>query len=662
MSVGLANNQAKRATVRVIRPDESAYLLPLVMPPSPEGVEPNPITVSRVGQFPEKVITGDFTRFSHPWLSGFVQHDWSGGGQIRDSQEATDISRYWDGTLESRFPHSLSLPPYVGTIELEGNSDPVIMLGDIRHAGTTRFLVAFGTSLQSVSTTFTLTDLGTLPVTPTGAGIAFRGDADNKRLFIPCGSSGYLVFDPDDDSISGPHTDVEPLNFVEWNRNIWTVDAEGEVFYNNTGEPADWTSKLRIDGEGDARSIGRYYDQNGMPNLFVVTDRDLQQISIADGESYVTSLEYAPHPDAARVATRWREWFAVSYGVDLARYDGGTISYVGLSRDHGLPAELRGSIRAAAPAWNDLFVLLEGAQVEGESGGSLEIDTYGDMLLTQTSALSSVMRLDSLGGWHPLWRSDTVGQSVTNIYVHAGSADGDYAVFWGFGGKVYYSPLPQQFQNPAENPTARFAKRGYLISPWLDFNLTGLDLILASGDIRHENCSANRVIRLSYQIDDDDESDTWRELPEINTQPSRRGSTRFRFGHNFVLPNGQTHYTGQVLTRVRYKVEIIVTSDDEYTTVSPLIDSTTIAYMPKMSTFLSWNFSIDCTCGDFNGLSNLERQELCNQLIEDEFVAFNYRGDEWLSVKFSGAGGVHESNRFAGDYEITAVATEEMKL
>lgn len=667
--MSLQGNQSKRGTVRVIRPNGLEYLLPLVMPDAAEGDEPTPVTVSRVGAFPEKVVTGGFSRISHPWLSSFMQYDWSGGGQIRDSQESTDISRYWDGTLETRYPKALTLPPYVGTVELEGNADPCVVCGDIRYSGTTRVLITYGTSLQSLDADFTLTAIDDLSINPVTNGVAFRGSAgSNKRLFIPGGADGYEVFDPSDDSVSGALTGVEPLNFVEWNKNLWCIDAEGQIFYNATGNDGDWTLSLRIDGDGEAISLQRYFDQNGQPALFAITDRDVQQISIADDEAYVTSLEYAPHPDAGRAAIRWREWLSISYGVDLARYDGGTISYVGLTRDHGLPAELRGAIRSSAAGWNDLFVLLEGASVSGDSGdGYLETDVEGDLLLSQSTALSSVMRLDSLGGWHPLWKSSTTGQDVTNIFVSA--ANGRYMVLWGFANKLYHSELPMQFQNPAENPQAKFALYGYLISPWLDFDLTGFDLILASGSIRHKNCDSTHKIRFSYQIDNEDDSDTWHELPEIATVAESKGATRFRFGTAIPLPNNTTHYTGQVLGRVRYKVEMIASEDDEglgYTTQTPLIEAIELTYMPKMSTYLSWSFVVDCTTGSktgmYNDLSAHERQILVTQLIEDEFVAFNYRGDEWHSVKFTGAGGADQSNVFAGDREVTAVATEEMKL
>lgn len=657
-----ATDQTKRDYLRILHPwrrdadgNPSEYRLPIVKQTNADGTpveDPQPVGISRVGTFPERVITGDYTKYSHPWLSAFVQSDWMGGGQIYDSQESTDISRYWTSTLESRFPNKATLLPLATKVSVPGSSGSCVMVGDLTRNGVTAFYASFGTSLyEQDGESVTLVD--SLGGTPVRKGVQYRGTANSERmLWIPMGTGGYVALDPGGTPVVNAYTSIEPLNFCIWNNGLYAVDADGRIWQNTTGLDADWTSVMRVECEGDPRILVRYIENGGNPALFLVTTREVFAIDVSTGAAFETYMTFAPHTWAGYAAERFGEWLAVSHGIDTMRYDGSTMPWVGLARDDGMPAEFRGVVKDYAVGPQDLFTLVQGLSTPVSSTGFLENDTDGDLMLEASAARSCLMRYERLGGWHPVWASDTAGLDVTNCYVSA--ADGENRLYWGFNGSSYFIALPESGgQSPKQNPLAEFSVSGELIGPWMDFNNAGSRMTLASMEVRAADCTADETITVSYQVSGDP---SWHVIGVIDDAPESAEAFKFRAGDTgYDLPNGQRYYTGTDFHRMRYKVSMRRGSDVRK---SPVLESISITYMLRPdSTMKSATVPIDCSLpmGKKDGtLGNLGIHQLLDELVQSGWVAACWQGDDWRIMYMAGVGGPSSTGQhISGNREVT---------
>jgi hypothetical protein len=608
--------------VEVIDPETEEVWYLQVAEADEDGDDPN-VNVSRLGAFPEKTVIGDYTKADHPYLSGVA-------------------------TLDSRWPHGLCLMPEV--VEVTGpNDDGVTILGDITYNGTRTFWVAWGDEVTQISGTTVEASADSLIGTPVTKGAPYRGSGEAyKQLAVPCGSDGYSVLDPATGLCSEPTAD-EFISFANFDRQLWGMTADGSIKKTATSPDGPWTDVCQIDGDGEPRGLITYIDQIGAPALAVITDRDVQFVDPRISTTYTTSLQYPPHRDAALAFERWREQLFVSYSVDVARYDGGTISYPGLLRDYGLPAEWQGRIKSMVQSWNMLYVLIEGEQ-ESEEGGRLEVDIDPtELLFAGGTGRALVMGLDGLGGWHTVWASETSGGDVTNIYLSAADAEAD-RLWWGFNGNLYTTVVPRRFQAPLQNPTARFQLEGELESPWLDFNMGASHMILGAIEVTTKSVPSGTTVYVDYRTNDG----AWVALGELTDAiVTDHGPYRFKVGRaTRTLPNGRPWYKGEIFSRMKYRIRM-GTDDANH---SPHIRNVTILYMKQMETYESWPLRIKASYEEGNGYkgkTNAQIQAFIQRLLEERFVAMRFAGQDWRVVKIAGAGGPQKmGQRISGDREV----------
>lgn len=590
------------------------------------------VGVSFVGAFPPKQVIGDFTQDSHETNSYLSQSDWSGGGQITDAQEATDLSRYAEiATVETRFPRMLSLLPQ--TNEVVGpNEEPVRCLGEMWLGGVAKFFVAFGTVIRQIDAT----NNGATVVTPAAASLGFVpvshgtvfGGSGATRMYIPGGANGYGVFNGSDTLTVV--TSKKPVQFINHDSKLWLLDTDGQLWKTTDG--STWTSVVKLDAMYQPKGLVVFYDRSDATTPHIVTDKMVFSVDAGAPAIYETELNYPPHPTAALAYARWRTDLYVSIGLGVQRYTLGTVNSSGPDRDDGPGRQFRGYVQSMERGFNELWALVAGASVDGEEE-VFDLDEGREVVISPASAQSTLLKLTGLGSWHTAWASETPGGDPTNVLVTA--ANGHYRVYWGWSGRLYYQNIPVNFENPRINEAGEYAPSGSLTSSWFDMQMRSNRMTLGAFDLWTSGCSETETVELWYQVDAEDETDTWHLAGRFTTN----GLHHVRTGLDGVMVDGRPRYTGVGFSRVRYRLELARGTDPSKT---PIVESIVLVFIKTMNTLRSFRFRVDCSSAELDtgwGYGNRERREVLGSLLESErFLQFVYQDTPYM-VKVAGVTG-----------------------
>lgn len=621
------------------------------LPVIPVGGDKRKVNTTHVGAFPPKQVIGDWSGVSHQVMSSFVQNSWIGGGQITDSQEASDTDRYAGiASLETRFVRSLTLLPKAYKI-VGPNQDRVQMLGDLVVGHQRRTYVAFGTEMRRIEGSNLTTPL-TLASTPVAEGACFRISGVNT-LFIPLGSVGYQTYDGT--TLSTLNTSFKPVSFCLHSRKIWAIDADGNIA--NSLDGTSWTTVWQVDPAHIIRSIITYMDRSEAPAIHVITDDAVFALDEGVPALYETELTYPPTSRTGVAADKWRTDLYVAFGLGIDRYTLGTRNAAGLDRDDSVGMEFSGFVSNLERGFNDLFASIDPFTIPG---GIVDEEWYAEhgleVYLSGKYATATIMRQNGGGGWHTAWRAPSPGGSVTTLMTS--SYGDDYRLYWGWNGDLYYQQLSTDFDNPKYNPVQQFEAEGELISSWLDMGMELDRMTLSAIETRVEFASSTNIINIDYQIDSEDVTNTWRSLAEI-TSPGYRA---FRVGANGEFPTQQpikTRYDGVGFGRIRYRVRMRSTDGK-----TPIINNIIISFIKRMRRLRSFeariNCSVDAESDQIYGMSNEERRAMLHRLIDSEvFIPFLYK-QEWIMVKMSfSQGGEGVGVESVGDVDITLLEAWE---
>jgi hypothetical protein len=573
-------------------------------------------------------------------------------GQKQDSQESADSDRFaYLASLDTRFPRSLTLLPE--TVEVAGpNETGAHILGDLIVSGNRQTFASFGLALERI-TGATTVHVATLAVAPLGKGVIFRGSGA-PLLYIPCGSAGYIT--TDGTSASAAITSAKPLNFVVHDKKLWMLDADGVIKKSLDG--AAWTTVATIESDFLPRGLVMGFDRNDAPTPHAVTDSMTFAIDEGNTTVYETELNYAPHPYAGVAFERWRTDIYVAIGMGAQRYTLGTVTSSGLDRDDGCGPELSGYISSMCRGFNDLFLGVTAAPVSTAAVEKIEPDHGFEIYLSGSSARASVNRLTGAGVSATAWLAPELGGSISDLFVS--TAQSHYRLYWAWKGRVYYQELSTDFDNPAQDPTQRFQPNGELISSWLDMGMAVDRMTMAAIELEVKAATATERITIDYQIDDDDETGTWRELVSV-TAPGRY---EVRVGRNGTLPDGQERYDGVGFGRMRYRVQM--ERDPSNATKRPVLEAVIISFLKRMRRVKSFDFTVDCSSQPNEsvwGLGNRQRAELLERMIEAEvWLPFTYN-NKWSMVRVAQSNGRDKTGMdLRGDREVSVIVPWEVAL
>lgn len=602
------------------------------------------ISTGVVGIFPPHQIIGDPTRARHLLLSEFVQSNWAGGGQISRLQESTDPDRYDFATLDTRWPHTLTLLPL--TVTLEGpNFDGARPLG--MFAG--KMVVAYGTELREVTATPGLTGGGALGATPNDNGaVEFRGSGA-KRLFIPCGST-YKTWNGA--AVAAGAGGVDALSFLVYDDKLYVLETDGEIKFSLDG--TTWSPvQATLETGWVPRSLQLYRDRGDNQVPYVVTDSHLWAFDPGGPLLVRTDMDPPRHPYHGLASAPFDGELWVGAGVGAYGYGLSTKRQVGPDRDDGLPPEYRGTIVSFAPYLNGMLTLLRGVQSADASAEEFEADDgvgEGDAYAPTASGQSILMVWDRRA-WHTLWTGGSTGSTPTRVEVET-KADGTYRAWWGFAGALWWQDLSVDFLNPKFATTTSFAPSGFLTFGELDGGNEAQEKTAASVEARTRNCTASETIAIGYSVDG---GQHYHAIATITSNGTDGQTLVIQLGDRGLLPDGTPWYEGIDFHQFKTRVDMARGSDP---TKHPILESLSVVYFPKMGQLDSWEFTVDAS-DEYKGRGPRDVETYLRSLIGQKFVPF-CPDDRWHVVKVTGVSGAGATGQDqTGQWRVSIVQARE---
>lgn len=603
----------------------------------------DPIGYTNQARLAPKVTTGDYSKESDEILSSSVKVSTIGGGQQLVETEGADDDRFYDSDLETRFAGQLTLGQEINTVPYTAMSGAVessvaYPLGDLIISDSeTATLVAFGNRFGRFTTAGTFTNVGALPTSgiPTGKGVMF-----NDRLYVPFGATGYAHISSGmvatGDSLGGG---VGPMFFAVWDDKLVCIDSQR---YLRMGQPTGTNGALVWDAQVSRKRIPFGFrprrfliieDRGGEPMIHVVTDRDVWAYNARAGRLVRTSLTYPPHPDTGVAATSWRGkgYVAVAVGVYEYTGAGGTQSAIGLDRDSGLPAHLRGRIVDMEPEHNGLYALVEGLNTvagtdyESYSAPTDLVDNDGDAatfnteegsyydqgMYFRTSQVNASLHCFTEAGWHKIWESGGVG-NPSWVCVSATAALNEtpkYRLLWGFGNNLHYIELRRSFHTPREGRKAkqdRFRTTGRHLTSRFNAGMLGYTKLASHMEVNTDYATDDAKVTVYYYTDRSPYSPTL--LGEATLGPE---------GGVNVLPFGLNNGFSEGVPFNWIQFEYVFSSSDP--TETPVVDSF-VLYFTKLSNAnsKSWTLRIPAHMPeDWVGMGHDELQRFLDEKTVD---------------------------------------------
>lgn len=614
-----------------------------------QGQSISGVRFSGLGTYPPKQAIADWTRSHHEVLSSFTQSDTTGGGQIKESNESIDLSRFWWATLDTQHPRQVTLLPQYKVIA--GPGGICIPLGDY---GTSQKLVAFGTALHRVTDTGTVS-VGTLAHVPlVTEGTSYDGGFGSVRFWIPMGTNGFQVWDGA--TLSLVFTDIKPLHFMEYNGNLYALTVDGKVMESITGTSA-WVEKARVDRSTEPRKMVKFYDRSDNFTLHILTKRGVYAVSINDAKAYETRISPPPHPNAARTGAVWRTDLYISYGISASLYTGNSIVPVGLDRGFGLPAEVKGYITDFVDTQNFLLALVRGRPTPTVDQLNVQSDLGRYDVHVPGATSSSYIMLWNAFGWHTLWTSEEVTDTPSHMVMTV--ANDTYTLHWGIGNNLYTMELSPDFHTPEmRDSSIRFHTHGMIEYAELDMSMVGLPKLYIALEIRAKDLSPTETITVEYKID----NGPFRVLAVLNHNNVKYKMHRYQLGYQGTMPDNVTpRYDGETGDTITVRCSMVRGSD---ATKSPMLESMGIVFHKLMGVLNSYQFIVDCTDVDeYAGKTARERQLWLQKWVRGhKLIPFLHQGI-WRSVRFAGVSGEDNTGvDLKGDRSVALLEVLEEEL
>jgi len=430
-----------------------------------------PFSQVQLARWAPKVTQGDYTLDSDDLISADIKSDFSGGGQIRRHKSGATTERFWDATdVDTEHPGQLALRT-ITYMTTGPNTSAAMPLGD--YPGRDHFWASFGSTIAQWNPGTLSWTAGTdLTVIPTNTGVEYAGD-----FWIPCAASGIVQWDGTTPTVDAA---VKAISLLLWDDKLLALTTDGElVIYNGTAWSAA-APALTLPTSKVPRSLVLFRDPSGNPAVYLVTDEDLWVYDPLIPKIYRTDVEFPYHPDHGLAASKWRSTdLYIAVGVGVHMYNGSVVSAVGLDRNDGLPAQLRGAIVDFADEYNGLMALVRGEQFGDSDAPTILMDETmvrdDPITMPAQKTISSLHRYTGLG-WHKVWQSSDAAGAPTKVTVSR--ADGQYELWWGYAGRMYRHPLRRSFHNPDQGAEAgidTFSPSGALLTGRTTHAMSGFD-------------------------------------------------------------------------------------------------------------------------------------------------------------------------------------------
>ena len=560
-----------------------------------------PVADTNLSVFGGKVVTGDYTKDSNPTLSAWVLSDLSGGHGIDDMNEGVDVNRYKIGTLYTRYPAQISKGHKVNAVATDASWGEFerYFLGDLKVGSTWKGFIAIYSTVPNISIR-RIDDpgvsIGVIPFWPSGPSVVFQGTAADTWLLTPHNSgfcrvsnNAYAFVDQ-----TGDATHPAARAFVVWDNKLIAIDNVGQLWYctDPTGAWVSYGATAKLPQGDVPRALVRYFDRQGQPAVFCVSDRAIWQLDPNTPEIFSVDVEFPTHIHHGMAACRWSGDLYFSVGMGVHRYTGGSLSAVGLDRDAGLPAEYSSSLNnqgstvsGLVPGYNGMFALVSGP---GDATATLD---------GQATALYSSLHEFTGSGWHMLWQkqdSAVLQRAVPNSMCIS-QHDGNYRLYWGYGGAagtsvLYYIDLPRNFASPRQrarqstgyfessSSTAQFLETGIF-----DAGMQGYNKLASAYDVTIGAIDSGATLTVKYRTSNftSGQASSWTTLGTVTTT----GTTSLPFG---TFTNGI--YPGIVFERIQFRFDLTDTTNNAF-----IMESGVLSFVKITPSAYTWNFDVDLT-------------------------------------------------------------------
>ena len=559
--------------------------------------------------YPPKVTIGDTTRDSQTRASVISWSDFTGGIGVERMEGSTDVDRAWWSELSLRYKRHLVLGPQA----------VVITNADATSANSLDMLQEFNNEIYGIwsdkkvykfnsggSTSDGFSSaLDTLPAEATDALEVRMGGT----LYLVIAHTGGYTYTSDASSFTDDTTDTKFLAF--WDEKLWGIDNAGQLWYATTIGTEALDAKLPLP-DGSVTDLFVARNASGDPILYAMTKTGLYAHDFANSRWVETQLALPFHNENGKGSVRWRDSVYIPAGLGIYKYINGTnsavISVVGPDRDHGLPADQRGSISKLLGTHNDLLAFIDGTTPAG-MGDMFHTSPQSDVIAASTG-YSTILGWNETG-WEAKWVASDQGEKITASYVAdvggGMSATDSYRLYWGHKGYMYYMQLHPDIVNPTQISTFNYAASGTHFTPWFSANQVEVDKLALKLKVETEGCSSSETVVASYATDYEE---TYTSLGTITTN----GLTTYTFGSSL----------GTTFRSIRFK---LVLARGSTNTNSPDVISTTFEYRKKLETKFGWQVHVNMNKAYKGKTPKALRSNVLSAIDSNTLLEFTYRDD-----------------------------------
>lgn len=335
----------------------------------------------QINLFPPKLVTGNPQRDDEPVLSAWITEFLDGGMLLEHMRGPEDAERFFWSTCWTLTRGRVLLLPRARATDSGVPGEPDATAG-AEYAG--RLYVAFGRyirvwndALQQWTDPVGLVNpILTAPAT----------DAVSVRL----GSTDYLIFADGsgygytDGSIwsyqLGTGTTLPRARLLAvWDGRLWTLDNQNRLWWTLDGTTWQRVADALFTNAGvlpvspaDVQRLFTFYAQNGQSLLHASTRDGVWLYDHASRTWLQTEFRYTRHPAGGLGAAYYQGALYVSAGANVYQFSpAGVARELGLARDDGLPAHLRGEVTALADGFSWLIAALAATSTAPAAQGAL---------------------------------------------------------------------------------------------------------------------------------------------------------------------------------------------------------------------------------------------------------------------------------------------------
>jgi hypothetical protein len=518
-------------------------------------------------RYPGRIVTGNLINSDEVRAPSWVVSDLSGGQGIFLMDPNTHPDRYWFGVGEFRSSH-FGLPPYAHDA---GGGDYSLLA----EFGETVY--GFDTHAWEFDATLeTWTDKGAI------AGQALSWIEYKGKLYVACGTSGYSY---SSDGETWADVADQAISFTIYDGKLIKLDSSGVVAYSTDG--TTWTTLLTLDHPaGYYQHLFIYFNFSDEDCIYVAHKKGFDWIDFTNAQAHSAGLTLPKHPYGGKASGTWRGDYAV-YAAGLAMYAfyPGTVRSVGLDRNDGVPANMRGNIIDLAGSHYALFVALDNtsAGVAVQTSRSTRWHFLAPKVLAPSTGFSYI--LDFTGAaWRATWQSGDQSSPIRCLLVSDASS---YRLWWVADGHVWYRKLPLGVVDPYMSPDSEYGESTTLITSWF-YGTSLVDYKAALQLSMTTEGAANGTITVSYAING---SESWTQIGQYTSDNIP----------DYAFNSG----AGLEFERIRFKVDITRTSTD--ITAGIWVTAMKLRYRHALPKLRSWSVTVDCT-SEYGGLQ--PRQQL----------------------------------------------------